>query len=365
MWIVRHVKQNHMQVVTNSQLLAQELRLINKVIPNKPVLAILSNVLIDCQESMRFFVTDLEIGLQTECIAAVYKPGKVTLPAQKLLSIVEKFPNAEVTLIEEKSHVKITCAGYTSNLQTQHIESFPTIPVLPGLGSRLETKSLQAMVQRVKYALTDSNKMVMNGALLRLYGEYAGLVATDAKRLSVATMARVPGIDDTAILPAKLLNMLAILKEENTSFSQTTQHLFFISGTRMLVSRKLDGSFVNYERIIPTGNQLNVEIDRKNFIAALKRVGALSDDQTIHLFLGNKVNITTASSFGDANESIDAISNITMNGLPVCVNYTFLIDFLEAAAGDTIILTGKDASSPLMLLDGDEFINVVMVMRKH
>ena len=101
-----------MNVTVNSQVLAQELRIINKIVPTKPALPILMNVLLRAEDDrLHFYGTDQEIGIRTSCAADITDYGTVTLPAKRLLDMVEQLPDGDVELFARRHRLGWTCLG--------------------------------------------------------------------------------------------------------------------------------------------------------------------------------------------------------------------------------------------------------------
>ncbi len=355
-----------MNITVNTQVLAQELRLINKVVASKPTLPILMNVLLSADgEALRFFGTDLEVGFLTACVAQVAQPGMMTVPAKKLLDMVEQLPDTSVRIWQEKQHVRISSGNFNSRLQAMSAEDFPKMPALEGEAAVLSGTGLRSLIGKVRYAVAEkSTKYTLDGAKLMLAGTQAALASTDGKRLSLATMTRQEGPEQAVIIPSKALDALMLQDDPEVEFSTSKQHLFFTSGHRLLLSRMIDGKFPAYDRIIPRDNDKKAIISRSLFAAALKRVGLVSENNqaTYFSFAPGSLEITSSShEVGDAHEAI-AI-DYSGDVIKVCASWQFVLDFLEAAAGANIVAELKDNNTPMLLTDGTDFLNVVMLMR--
>lgn len=362
-----------MNLTVNSQLLAQELRLVNHVLPNKPALPVLANVLLyaDADHSeLNLYGTDLEVGFSTSCQASVGVSGRVTLPGKKLLELVEQFTDADVTITLDKNHVRVSSGTFKSRLQTFRADDFPQMPSSEGVQTTLGGIAFQSLISHVRYAISERTaKYVIDGALLTLTDSVAGvaaLVATDGKRLSLMTMPKGDGPAMSAVLPSKALDALRLQfsGNEDIQFSESHQHLFFTAGDRQLFTRRLEATFPKYDRIIPREHDKKVTINRVALAAALQRVGLVSDtNQATHLYFepGSLLMQSSSAELGDASEHLP----IDYEGTPVkvCLNWTFLRDFLNAAVGQSVVVEFKDSNSPLLLTDGSNFINVVMLMR--
>jgi DNA polymerase-3 subunit beta len=355
-----------MNLTVNSQVLAQELRLLSKIAPEKPAIAILSNILLQAEDELHLTATNLEVGLHTECPASVTQSGAVTLPAKKMLDLLEQLPDADVKIIQDRSHVYVTCGAFKSRIQTLPADDFPVLPTVDGQVTTLSATTLRSLIDRTVYAIADrANKYTLDGSLLSLVDGVMAMVATDGKRLSLATSARPSGSTGSLIIPSKTLEILtAFLTDEDVEFSQTDRHLFFQVGHRVLFSRMLDGKFPNYEGIIPRANTNIATVERAPLMAALKRVLLMSEDnKAINFSFAQGIVTLTSSSavIGEADEPV--AMRYVGDDLKVCANGSYVLDFLTAAVEQTVTIALKDPSSAMLLTDGNEFINVVMLMR--
>jgi DNA polymerase-3 subunit beta len=355
-----------MDIVCNSQLLASELRLLSKIAPSKPALPVLANVLIKADDRLRISATDLEVGLSTQCAATINAPGAITLPAKKFLDIIEQLPSADVQITLDKNHVRVTSGAFKSRLQAIPADDFPSLPDVTGEIVTLPSKALRGLIDKTRYAISDkASKFVLDGALLSLSDGVMAMVTTDSKRLALATASRAAGLVTTAIIPSKTLDVLtSFLGDGDVEFSQSDRHLFFQIGERVLFSRMLDGQFPKYDRIIPRDNSHVAVIGRTALTAAIKRVGLVSEQNQSASFSftpGGLTVSTSSAEIGDADEAL--LCEYQGPALKVTMNYTYVLDFLTAAQEQQVSIALKDDTSAVLLSDGTDTINVVMVMR--
>lgn len=357
-----------MNVTCNTQALAVELRLLCKVVPNKPTIAILGYVLITARDQLLTLqATDLELGLRTSCAAQVHAPGDIALPAAKLLAIVEQLPDQDITLSLDVIHVRIASGAFKSRLQAMTAKDFPRLPEPEGTASEIDGTELCNLIGRTRYAINAaSSKVVLQGALLTFAGQVAAMVSTDSKRLALATAGR-SGADARVLIPAKTLDMIASQAADGmVEVTVGDRHLFFSAGDRLLTSRAIDGQYPEYQRIIPKSSDVDkkVTVDRLRLAAALRRVGLVSEtNYACYLaFEGTMLTLSAASAeVGDATEQVA----VAYDGPPikVCCNWQYVLDFLDAASGQTVTLELKDDKSPMLLTDGPSHIAVIMLMR--
>lgn len=357
-----------MNVVVNSQRLAAELRLLNKVVPNNPAIAILSHVLIDAQQGeLKFYATDLEVGLATSCHAQTHEAGRVALPVEKLSSMIEQCPDADVVIAADTTGAKLQCGNFRSRLQVLPHVDFPTQPTIDPTSCVVSADSLRAMIEKVRTSIsTTGGKFVLQGALLKVQQQIAAMVATDSRRLTIAMSNSAEG-EAQAILPLKVLELLASqTSSQSVQIAITERNLQFTVEGRTIFSRVLDGKFPAYERIIPSENEKKVLVSRNILMAALKRVILAADgNRAVNFTLSTNTLTLNSASFdiGSAEESVAA--QYEGEKLQVVLNGNFMLDFLDVSQHESITIALKDPKSAALLTDGDDHLGVVMTMTRN
>jgi DNA polymerase-3 subunit beta len=272
-----------MELVVRKNDLLRELQLFQGIVERKNTIPILANVLMEAKDGeVRFLATDLEVALRSKCAATVAKGGSLTLPAKKLYEIVKSLPETDIRISEDKSGVKVAAERFESRMQTLPREDFPTLPESgTGSSASLSRTPLREMVTKTQFAITgEDTRYFLNGAKFVLKPESLTLVATDGHRLALVEVKHEPGVtqETGVILPKKTLLELAKLLGEgdgDIQFEAGENHLFFEVGSRILISRMIDGQFPAYDRVIPKGNDKTIEFDRERLTNAVKRVALL------------------------------------------------------------------------------------------
>ena len=365
-----------MELVVRKNDLLRELQLFQGIVERKNTIPILANVLMEARgDEVQMLATDLEVGLRSRCAASVAKGGALTLPAKKLYEIVKALPDTDVRIEQDSTSVTVAADRFDSKMQTLPREDFPTVPDPAGQAAvTLPGKVFRDMVARTQFAITsEDTRYFLNGALLVLGGPHMTLVATDGHRLALVTVPRDNRGDELkVILPKKTLTELSKLLGEGDGeirFEQGENHLFFHVGDRLLISRKIDGQFPAYERVIPKGNDKRVEFERDRITSAIRRVALLSNERSraVKLLLdGGKVEVTSSSpEFGEAHE----VLNVEYGGPPlqICFNAQYVLDFLNVVETDSVALELKDEVSQALMRpvapEGYEYTYVIMPMR--
>jgi DNA polymerase-3 subunit beta len=371
-----------MELVVRKTDLLRELQLFQGIVERKNTIPILANVLIEADgDSVRLLATDLEVGLRSRCTASVSKSGSLTLPAKKLYEIIKALPETDVRIEEDKSGVKVAADRFDSRIQTLPREDFPTLPDGTGVYSAsLPRDVLKHMVSKTQFAITgEDTRYFLNGALLILRPDSMSLVSTDGHRLAFITVPRdkasvkgKPEDEVREILPRKTLLELGRLLVEGDGeiqYERGENHLFFEVGGRLLISRRIDGQFPAFERVIPKGNDKRVEFDRDRLTSAIKRVALLSNERSRAVKFQiekGKVEITSSSpEFGEAKEVL--IVEYASTPVTICFNAQYVLDFLSVVETDSVGLEFKDEMSQAVMkpigADGYDYTYVIMPMR--
>src|SRR5205085_2124700 len=267
-----------MELVVGKTQLLRELQLFQGIVERKNTIPILANVLLEAKDNeVRMLATDLEVALRSKCDASIAKGGSLTLPAKKLYEVVKALPETDVRIQEDKNSVKVAADRFDSRMQTLPREDFPTLPDVSGSAkAALPRQALREMVAKTQFAITgEDTRYFLNGAKFVLKSDSLTLVATDGHRLALVEVKHEMGVEQEVgvILPKKTLLELGKLLAEGEGdilFESGENHLFFEVGGRMLISRMIDGQFPAYERVIPKGNDKDIEFERERLTSAVK-----------------------------------------------------------------------------------------------
>jgi DNA polymerase III subunit beta len=371
-----------MELVVRKNELLRELQLFQGIVERKNTIPILANVLIEANgDEVRMLATDLEVALRSRCKASVGKSGSLTLPAKKLFEIIKSLPETDVRIEEDRNGVKVAADRFDSRMQTLPREDFPTLPEAAGTSrAALSRDALREMVGKTQFAITgEDTRYFLNGALFVLRSDSMSLVATDGHRLALVTVKR-DGKDDAVkageevkvILPKKTLLELGKLLSEgegDIQYERGENHLFFEVAGRVLISRMIDGQFPAYERVIPKGNDKDIEFERERLTSAVKRVALLSNERSRAVKFEidkGKVEVTSSSSeFGEAREQLA----VDYAGAPMTISFNaqYVLDFLNVVQTDIVSLSLKDEVSQAVMkpigAEGYDYTYVIMPMR--
>jgi len=371
-----------MEFTVSKADLVRELGLSQGVVEKKTTIPILSNVLLEAKEDRLYLTaTDLELGLRTSCPAKVKKEGSGTIPARKLLDYVRLLPDADITIkFGENNWANLTCGRSRTRIAGMSRESFPELPVMPGIVAELPVKQLSAMIARTMFAISmEESRFTLNGALLLLADKNITMVATDGHRLAFvkrdSDIGNGANIAYRALVPRKAMGEITKLSDDGgadtkVSFGGDDNHLFFQFGPRLLITRKLTGNFPDYERVLPQDNTNTATLAKDEVKAAIERVAQFADERSRAIrvqFMHGEIKVfSSALETGESEESVTA----DYNGpdMEIGFNAQYLLDFLRVISQDQVAFGLKDQKSAgeLRPVGGDEqeqYRYVVMPMR--
>ncbi|HWR52963.1 MAG TPA: DNA polymerase III subunit beta [Bryobacteraceae bacterium] len=361
--------------------LVRELNLSQGVVEKRTTIPILSNVLIEASgDRVQLTATDLELGIRVSCPARVTREGSGTVPVRRLLDYVRLLPDAEVGVKFLENHwASLTCGRSRTRIAGISRESFPELPAMPEPLAEIPVGVLASMISRTIFAISaEESRFTLNGALLQLKLNTLLMVATDGHRLAhVESCAELPGISAPyrALLPRKAMSEILKLAQEAgpdavVKFAGDENHLFFELGDRLLISRKLTGTFPDYERVLPKDHKVSVTLKRDEIRAAVERVAQFADERSkairMQMCPGEVKVHSSISETGESEESVP----VEYDGpsIDIGFNAQYLLDFLRVTAEAEVEFCFKDPHSAAEVRpggagDGYAYRYVVMPMR--
>ncbi len=371
-----------MEFTVSKADLVRELSLSQGVVEKKTTIPILSNVLLEAAgERVTLTATDLELGIRCSCPATVKKEGAGTVPARRLLDYVRLLPEGDVNMKFLENHwASITAGRSRTRIAGMSRESFPELPQMPEPIAEFPVKTLASMIARTAFAISmEESRFTLSGALLLVRPEGLIMVSTDGHRLAfVQAGAEQSGQvrqNFRALIPKKAMAELTKLADDAEPgavlvFGGDDNHLFFQTGNRLLITRKLTGNFPDYERVLPKDHNLIAKLQKDEIRSAIERVAQFADERSRAIrvqFTPGEVRIFSSSvETGESEETVS--SEYQGPVLEIGFNAQYLLDFLRAIPQSELAFELKDQKSAGELRPAgegveDQYRYVVMPMR--
>ncbi|HEY0271132.1 MAG TPA: DNA polymerase III subunit beta [Sphingomonas sp.] len=354
---------------------------VQSVVERRNTIPILSNVLIEASDgALRLMATDLDLQIVESVEAAVDQPGATTVSAHTLFDIVRKLPEgSQVQLSASDGKMLVTAGRARFNLATLPRDDFPVIAEgdLP-TKFELPAATLRQIIDKTRFAIsTEETRYYLNGIYLHVAddgpdGAALKAAATDGHRLARVTVAQpagaagMPGV----IIPRKCVGELRKLLDEvdgSVEVSLSTTKVRFGLGAAVLTSKLIDGTFPDYTRVIPTGNDKLLKIDPRSFMQGVDRVATIASEKTraVKMTLDrDKITLSvTSPENGTAAEEVSG--DYTSPGFDIGFNARYLMDILGQIEGDEVEVHLADAAAPTLIREGEKApaLYVLMPMR--
>jgi len=369
-----------MKAVIERATLLKGLGHVHNVVERRNTIPILSNVSLEAGDGggLRLMATDLDLQIVEEVEAQVGEPGATTVSAHTLFEIVRKLPEgSQVELAAAEGRMSIVAGRYRSSLPTLPRDDFPVIAEgeLP-TQFELPAATLRQIIDKTRFAIsTEETRYYLNGIYLHVSDEAQPVLkaaATDGHRLARVTVARPDGAQGMpgVIIPRKCVTELRKLLDEidgSVQISLSDSKIRFGLGNAVLTSKLIDGTFPDYTRVIPTGNDKLMKIDPRSFEEGVDRVSTIASERTRAVKLSlerDKVTLSvTSPENGTAAEEVPA--DYGADGLEIGFNARYLLDILGQIEGDTVEVHLADAAAPTLLRENDKAaaLYVLMPMR--
>ena len=370
-----------MKLTIERAALLKSLGHVQSVVERRNTIPILSNVKLEAGDgAMRLNATDMDLDIVEEAVADVATPGATTVPAHTLYDIVRKLPDgAQVNIDGGGGGQVILSAGRSRfTLASLSIDEFPVLSggELPHQFT-VTAAELRGLIDRTRFAIsTEETRYYLNGIYLheadRDGTAMLRAVATDGHRLASveiplpAGAKGMPGV----IVPRKAVAELRKLIDESgdeVAVSLSESKIRFAFDDAVLTSKLIDGTFPDYQRVIPEGNDKVMEVDCGVFAEAVDRVSAISSEKSraIKLSLDGGTLVLSASSpeHGSATEELEVAYDGDL--LEIGFNSAYLLDVTRQIEGETARFTMADSASPTVMQETDDAsaLYVLMPMR--
>src|ERR671916_2309904 len=366
-----------MKATIERATLLRSLGHVQSVVERRNTIPILSNVLIEATEEggLRLMATDLDLQVNDAIEAQVQQPGATTVPAHTLFEIVRKLPEgSQVELSAADGKMQVNAGRARFNLATLPRDDFPVIAE-GELPTRFElpAATLRQVIDKTKFAIsTEETRYYLMGIFLHLSDDQLKAAATDGHRLARVTVPKPDGADGMpdVIIPRKCVGELRKLLDEvegTVEVSLSPTKVRFGLGSAVLTSKLIDGTFPDYNRVIPTGNDKLLKLDPKSFSAGVDRVSTIASEKTRAVKISvdrDKVTLSvTSPENGVATEELPA--DYGSDGIEIGFNARYLLDILGEIDGDTVEVHLADAAAPTLLRENDKAnaLYVLMPMR--
>lgn len=371
-----------MKVTVERSALLKSLGHVHRVVERRTTIPILSNVLIAADMAgLRLKATDLDIEVVETIVADVAMEGSTTVPAHTLYDIVRKLADGAQVSLEasgENGQMELRSGRSRFKLQSLPESDYPDITAgdMPHRFT-LAAGDLKRLIDKTQFAIsTEETRYYLNGIYLHTIDvdgkSLLRAVATDGHRLARVETAAPQGASGMpgVIVPRKAVAEIQKLlegSEAEVSVELSSTKIRVAVGQVVLTSKLIDGTFPDYQRVIPSGNDKYLTVDRAEFASSVDRVSTISSERSRAVKLsvgeGRLTLMVTNPDSGSATEE----NEVSYDAAPLDIGFNarYLLDITGQLDGDTALLKLADAGSPTIIQDreGSSALYVLMPMR--
>jgi len=366
-----------MKLSVSKEELQEKLSNIQNIVEKRNTMPVLSHFLLDAGKKKAYIVaTDLETAIKEPLQVKIEKEGRLCIPARKMFEIVKEVDGDITIESEDGQWLKVSAGRSRFKLACLSAEEFPAWPGMENIEEmQLDTKTLIEMIEKSLYAAGESDtRYTLNGLLFHVKkgSSEMTVVGTDGHRLSsITSKINTPLKEEKkVIVPRKAATEVRRFLDretENLTVVIGKSHVMFKIDEVQFLTRLIEGTYPNYEQVIPANNEKKVIISKDEFIKALRRVSVMSREKSNAI----KVDIadgamSLSASNPDLGEAKDEVK-VAYKGeaLSLGFNARYLIDALNAMNEEKIVFELQDPLSPTLLKEekNDNYKCVIMPMR--
>ncbi|MGL5084487.1 MAG: DNA polymerase III subunit beta [Clostridium sp.] len=330
----------------------------SKAITGKTTMPILEGVFISARKKgLTLIGSDIDVSIETKVIADVIEEGKIVIDAKIFGEIIRKLSNSEVKIETlENDIIQITCEKSVFNIVYMNATDFPALPSInEDLTVEVPQNIIKNMIKGTSFAIAqDETRPILQGILFEVKNKNLNLVALDGYRLAVKSEFLDNTNDIEVVIPGKTLNEVSKIledKEDIVKITFTNNHILFNLCETKIISRLLDGKFVNYMSLLPQEHKLVVNINRQELQNGLERASLMAKDGNSNLikldFQEDNVIITSNSQLGKVREEVSI--NMQGEGVQIAFNSRYLLDVLKNMEEDEVVMEMTSGVSPCVI----------------
>lgn len=363
-----------MNIECNKQNLVEAVTNVQKAVSAKSTIPALEGILIKTKSSsIEFCGYDLELGITTEIDAVIKEKGSIVVSARLFGDIVRRLPEDTVSItVDEKSIMNIK-SGFT-DYQIPGIQS-SEFPELPNINANsqinIDGKTLRNMIRQTIFAVsTNDAKPIHTGSLFEIENNEIKIISVDGYRLALKKEKISCDEKTDFVVPAKCLNEISRLIKEDTeeiTLIIGERHIIFKIDNYSIISRLLEGEFLNYKAAIPNGFKTEVTVNKRSFTESVERMSLLLTDKSKSalrcVISNNIIKLFCITSLGKATDEFECKAE--GENIEIGFNSKFLLEALKNTETDLVKLQFNGPLSPMKMLpaESDDFLFLVLPVR--
>lgn len=366
-----------MKFTCDKSVLMDGINIVSKAVAPKSNVPALEGIMVCADDILKLTGNDLEIGIECKIEANIIKKGSCVFNSKIFSDIIRSLPQGvvEVELNTDDYTTIIKCQTTYFEIKATASDEFPEISFINRDNNfKISEAKLKSMIRQTSFSLgTNENRYILTGSLFEIDNDRLSMIAVDGFRLAIRKeKIESNGIVHNMVVPGKTLSELSkLLKDSNETVNifYNDKNVLFEIENYIVVSRLLEGEFVNYNQILPREYAIGVKTQTVPLVRALERVSLIisSDDNikspALFNLKDNKITISCSSSIGKVLDNIEA--QISGTELEIGFNYKYMLEATKATEVEEIFIELNTPLSPCVIrpTEGEDFIYIILPVR--
>ena len=365
-----------MRFIVSREKLCEAVTNLSRAVATKATFPVLEGIYMSAtNEGLKMMAYNLEIGMTKTIDITCSEEGSIVFKAKLLGEILRSMTGENVSFeVNDRFVCKIKCGSAMFDVMGMPASDFPEMPTVDDCESfTFPCENLKSMVRQTIFATAapDSQKPVLTGLLFDISDDSVSIVGVDGYRLAVRKEKLNLNINTSFVISARTIGEAVKIigdEDENIEFFIGIRHVAMSINGYSIVSRKIDGEFIDYKKIMPSSFSTTVKVNTREIISIIERISLIINDQLktpMRCNIGSQeIIFSCATALGRATDSYKV--NINGENFEIGINSRFLLDALKACETEEILMNFNGAFASIIISpadDNEEFIYMIMPMR--
>lgn len=363
-----------MKFTVNQREMLYALNIVSKAVSSSTTLEVLKGVYIETLDNHLLMKSnDLSLSIQVEIPALVEEKGNVLIDFQLFNELVRKLPDDAVTLNKKEDALSLVCGHASYKLLMMDSSYFPQIPLVEGGKEvRMNQGMFSDLIKMTNFAIsTDETRPILTGSLMEVEGDEMKMVSIDGYSIAMKKVPIVSGENVRVVVPGKTLRevqrIIAYNVDDDIVLQITDNYISFSFENVLIVSKILQGEYVNYKQVISDDFAISSDIDVREFFSAIDRAAIMANRSKNYLiicqFEDDTLKITSSAQSGQAKEEVDIRK--TGDNIRIGLNPNYLLKALRIIESEQLTMSLTTSQRPCRIrpLDDDTFTFYLVPIR--
>lgn len=364
-----------MKIKCNREILSDALNKVSRAVALRSTIAAVEGIYFRTEESSLYLCGyNLELGISTKILANIYEEGCIVLSSRLFCEIVRKMPGDEVEITcNENLITTIKSSEAEYSIIGISASDFPELPVIESERKiSINQSLLKSMIGQTLFAVSDNDsRPACTGSLFEISEDKIRVVSVDGFRLAMRTEKITSTFSTSFIVPKKtleeILRLLEDDEEKRVEICATRRHIEFVINGCNIISRLIEGEFLDYNNAIPVNNNVEIKVSTRRMIEASERMGLLISDaikSPVRCTFGdNSITFNCRTAIGSATDKLNA--DAPNEPIEIGFNNRYLMDAFRAVSTDEVRLMIGSPVLPVKVLpiEGEDFLFLLLPVR--